>query len=88
MYEEPAMPLGDRIRHRRHKRRMVRSGEHFSSDELERDEVELDLPEPAAEPPAEVAAEPWAWRGKVMPDSVASRLHLYQEFLKTREGGA
>ena len=84
------MPLGDRLPWHRHKhdRRLVRSGGAFTSDELDADEVELELPEPAAEPPAEVAAEPWGWRGKKTPPDVAERLRLYREFVQSREGGA
>lgn len=91
------MPLGDRLpwRHKHEdeheagrERRLVRSGEVFTSDELAGGEVELELPAPATEPAGDVAAEPWAWRGKKTPPAVAERLRLYQEFVRSREGGA
>ena len=53
------MPLGDRIRHR--KRRLVRDGDEYTEDELDRGEVELELPERRPEPPVEVQGEPWGW---------------------------
>jgi hypothetical protein len=42
------------------RRRLVRYGGQFTSDELRRGEVELELPPPGPEPPAEEQAEPWA----------------------------
>ena len=80
------MPLGDRIRHHRHKRRLVRSGDSFTSDELERGEVELEEVPPGPAPADEV--EPWAWRDKAMPQAVAERARLYQEFVRSLGGDA
>lgn len=74
------MPLGDRLRHRP-KRRLVRRGEIFNSDELEHGDVELEEVQAASEP-AEEPSEPWAWRDKPMPDSVRERLQGYQDFLR------
>jgi hypothetical protein len=41
------------------KRRLIRYGDRFMSDELDRDIIELDLPEPEPEPEIE-PSEPWA----------------------------
>jgi hypothetical protein len=79
------MPLGDRLRrHRHHGRRLVRSGEGFTSDELDAGEIELELPEPTEpEPPEDEQAEPWnAADGDTR---FAERLRLYREFLEGRE---
>lgn len=86
------MPLGDRLpwhhRHHHH-RRLVRSGDAFTSDELERGEAELELPEPSGpEPDTDDQVEPWAWGDKPVPEGVAERLRLYREFCEAREGGA
>jgi hypothetical protein len=53
------MPLGDRWRGRR--RRLIRDGDEYTADELARGEVELEVPEPRAEPAVEVQGEPWGW---------------------------
>ena len=83
------MPLGDRLPwHHRHHRRLVRYGERFTSDELERDEIELELPAATPEPDADDQVEPWAWGDKPVPEGVAERLRLYREFCEAREGGA
>jgi hypothetical protein len=76
------MPIGDRIRRRR--RRLVRDGETFTSDELERGDVELEEVQPAPEPPPSEQAEPWAWRDKDPPEHVRRRLDAYEEFLRQR----
>ena len=82
------MPLGDRLRHHHHKRRLVRSGDLFTSDELEHDEVELEEVPPSPEQDPDDEVEPWAWGDKVMPPVIAERLRAYQEFVSSREGGA
>jgi hypothetical protein len=55
------MPIGDRIRHRRHPRRLIRPGDTYIIVELERGEVELEQVPPRPEPPVEVQGEPWGW---------------------------
>jgi len=64
-------------------RRLIRSGEVFTSDELARGEVELDLPPPAPEPPEEEQAEPWAllqeFAGKHERHGLLARLRDYRE---------
>lgn len=54
------MPIGDRIRHRG--RRRVRDGDVYTREEEERDEVELEGPDPIRDPPdEETRGEPWGW---------------------------
>lgn len=62
--------------HRR--RRLVRSGEAFTSDELDADQVELEQVDPTAEPadPAE-QDEPWALVAAV--GAVIERGRLYRQ---------
>jgi hypothetical protein len=82
------MPMGDRFRRRHQHLRLVRSGDSFTSGELDRGEIELELPEPTAPaPPDGEQAEPWAWGDKDMPPGMAERLRLYQEFTAARGGG-
>ncbi len=68
-------------------RRLVRSGEDFTSEELERGEVELELEErePNPEPPEDEQAEPWGARED--DPRFRDRLRLYKEFLLSRTGG-
>jgi hypothetical protein len=81
------MPIGDRIRPRHPGRRLVRSGEPFSSDELERGDIELELPDPAPEqPPDDEQAEPWSWHDKVPGDRMRRVLDTYGQFLESRRG--
>jgi len=69
-------------------RRLVRSGEEFDSGELERGEVELELPEPTPEPDEEDQGEPWGLRtGTRKHLRARGRLRLYREFLAAREDG-
>jgi len=81
------MPIGDRIKRLFHDdeddgRRLVRSGDTFTSDELERDEIRLERPEPGREPDdPKDAAEPW---GADDP-RFAERLRLYRQFLERWE---
>jgi hypothetical protein len=63
-------------------RRLVRSGEAFSSDELDRDEIELELPDPTPEIPESDQTEPWA-SGKHHLRR-GHRLRAYEEFLRER----
>lgn len=44
----------------RPERRRIRDGDAFTSDELERGDIELEKPEPRPEPPPEQQDEPWA----------------------------
>jgi hypothetical protein len=76
------MPIGDRIRRRHHRdRRIVRSGETFTSEELDAGEVELELPRPSREPPPDQQAEPWGTaRGD---DRFAGRDRAYRAFLES-----
>jgi hypothetical protein len=55
------MPLGDRIRARRNRPRIIRPGEEYTEDELERGEVELEQPIRREAPPVDVQGEPWGW---------------------------
>jgi hypothetical protein len=78
------MPLGDRLR-RHPRKRLVRSGETFTSDELDRGDVELELPAPTLNPPPdEEQAEPWGWRDKTLPPRMRDRLAAYEAFLRER----
>jgi len=54
------MPIGDRIRKRRHDEaaRRIFDGDEYTVLE----DVVLDEPEPADEPPVIVQGEPWGWR--------------------------
>jgi hypothetical protein len=77
------MPIGDRIR-RHPRRRLVRSGETFTSDELEAGDVELEAVPAGSAPPEDEQAEPWGWRDKAMPPQMRVRLDAYQIFLRER----
>jgi hypothetical protein len=54
------MPIGDRLRGR-HRRRLIRAGDEYTQDELDRGEVELEQAPRRPEPPVEVQGEPWGW---------------------------
>jgi hypothetical protein len=54
------MPLGDRFRGR-HRRRLIRDGDSYTEEELDRGEVELDEVDRRDEPPIDVQGEPWEW---------------------------
>ena len=75
------MPIGDRIRRRLHHDgpRHVTDGGEFTSDELDRGEVELELPDPSPDRPEDQQAEPWAT------DKFPDRERAYQEFLERWE---
>lgn len=66
-------------------RRIIRFGEIFSSDELERDEIELELPEPGPEPPEEEQVEPWAHGGD-KEHLFHGRLRHYRERFREHHG--
>lgn len=60
----PELPGHDRReerRARRRGRRIVRDGDDYTEDELERGEVELEQVERRSEPPVEIQGEPWGW---------------------------
>jgi hypothetical protein len=83
MPELPGHERRERRRERRMGRRLVRSGEEFTSDELDNGEVELEEVEPSAPPPDEEgASEPWStdkdWAGRL------EQLRAYREFLRER----
>lgn len=84
----PELPGHDRReerRARRHGRRLVRSGDTFTSEELERDEVELELPEPSGPEPDGGGYEPWGRDGsKDETEHDRERLRAYREFLESR----
>lgn len=77
------MPIGDRLRHRRHGgRRLVLFGDQFTSEELAADEVELDLPRPSRAPADDQQAEPW--NASPGDDRFRDRERAYREFLEQR----
>jgi hypothetical protein len=57
------MPIGDRLPRWRHRDgpRRIRDGDEYTSDELERGEVQLEEVPRRPEPPVEVQGEPWGW---------------------------
>jgi hypothetical protein len=63
-------------------RRLVRSGEQFTSDELDRDEIELELPEATEEPDEDDQVEPWGSSKRHL--FRGHRLRAYEEFLRER----
>jgi hypothetical protein len=82
MVSKPERHLGERLRHPR--RRLVRSGEEFDLAELERGEIELELPGPTPES-GEEGREPWGFRDEDgMPPEARERLRLYRDFLDGR----
>jgi hypothetical protein len=84
----PELPGHDRRearRAKRHGRRYVRSGEEFTSDELEAGTVELEEREPSDPEQEEFGYEPWARDGsKGERDFDKERLRLYREFVESR----
>ena len=60
-------------------RRLVRSGEEFTSDELDRDEIELERREPTEEPDEDDQVEPWASSKRHL--LAGRRLRAYRDFL-------
>lgn len=85
----PDLPGHDRReerRARRHGRRLVRSGEEFTSEELEQGLVELEEREPSG-PEPEDGYEPWARDGsKDETERDRERLRAYREFVEARRG--
>lgn len=66
-------------------RRLVRSGELFTSGELERGEIDLELPEPSGPEPKGGGYEPWARDGsKREKRHDRERLRAYLEFVAER----
>jgi hypothetical protein len=56
------MPMGDRLRGRRHRRRAIRSGDTFTIDEDLANEIEREDVLPDPDPPLEeTRGEPWGW---------------------------
>lgn len=43
------------------RRRLIRDGDEYTDEELDRGEVELEQVAQRAEPPEEVRGEPWGW---------------------------
>jgi hypothetical protein len=83
----PELPGHDRRearRAKRHGRRLVRSGDEFTSKELEDGLVELEEREPSGEPEQE-EYEPWALDGsKPESERDRERLRAYTEFIESR----
>jgi hypothetical protein len=84
----PELPGHDRRETRRAKRRgrrLVRSGDMFTSDELDREEVELERRDTSGDEPEQGGTEPW---GTDEPTGeMADRLRAYREFLTERGEG-
>jgi hypothetical protein len=81
----PELPGHDRRaerRARRRGRRLVRSGDEFTSDELERGEVELEERESSGPEPE--MNEVWAVPEGRLTDQEQNRLRLYLEFVASR----
>ena len=86
MPELPGHERRERRRERRMGRRLVRSGEEFTSDELDSGEVELEEVEPDSPPgDEEAASEPWG-TDKEWPDRIR-QLRAYRDFLRERGEG-
>ena len=85
MVSKPDHHFGERLKHPR--RRLIRSGEEFDLGELERGEIELELPDPTPEPPEE-GREPWGYADPDRsPPEARERLRAYHRFLEGRERG-
>ncbi len=84
----PELPGHDRReerRARRHGRRLVRSGDKFTSYELEHGEVELEERKPSGDEPEDGGYEPWAMDdSKDRPDRDRERLEAYLAFVESR----
>jgi hypothetical protein len=84
MPELPGHDRREKRRAKRHGRRLVRSGDEFTSDELEDGVVELEEREPSG-PEPEDGYEPWARDGsKPESDRDRERLRAYMEFVDSR----
>lgn len=59
----PDLPGKDRREERRarRRRRLVRDGDAFTTDELARGDIELEEVPRRPEPPVEIQGEPWGW---------------------------
>lgn len=86
MPDLPGHERREERRARRHGRRLVRSGDEFTSDELERGVVELEEREPADDEPEGGGYEPWGRDGtKDESERDRERLRAYLEFVSDRE---
>jgi hypothetical protein len=86
MPELPGHRRREERRARRHGRRLVLDGEEFTSDELERGEVELEEREPSDPEREGEGYEPWGRDGsKDETEQDRERLRLYLEFVARRE---
>jgi hypothetical protein len=65
-------------------RRLIRFGDHFSSDDLDSDDIELELPAPSPEPAEEDQTEPWGSPEKE--HLFHSRVRLYRERFRNHSG--
>jgi len=84
MPELPGHERREKRRAKRHGRRLVRSGDEFTSDELERGEVELEERDQGGEP-EDNGYEPWGRDGsKDETERDRERLRLYSEFIESR----
>jgi hypothetical protein len=82
----PELPGHERRAERRaerHGRRYVRSGDEFTSYELEHDEVELEERRASREPDHE-EYEPWNLDESKATDFDRERFRLYREFVESR----
>jgi hypothetical protein len=83
----PELPGHDRRearRAKRHGRRLVRSGDEFTSAELEAGTVELEEREPSRELDPDEQVEPWGRDGsKPESERDRERLRLYMEFVES-----
>lgn len=86
----PELPGHDRREERqarRRGRRLVRDGEEFTSEELERGEIELERRDPSGPEPDGGGYEPWARDGsKDETELDRERLRAYREFVEARRG--
>jgi hypothetical protein len=59
----PELPGHDRREERRERRRrrLIRDGDSYTEDELDRGDVELEQVERRPEPSVDVQGEPWGW---------------------------
>lgn len=84
----PELPGHDRREERRARRkgrRIVRNGDEFTSDELERGVVELEEPDPSGPEPEGGGYEPWDMDdSKDRPERDRERLSAYREFVESR----
>lgn len=76
-------PLADAV-----KRRLVRFGDRFTSDELEHGDVELEaVPENPDPPPEDERAEPWALAADAPPEKHRKFGHRIREYREKHRHG-